>query len=90
MQHLKTIACTAVISCMLIAPATAQMNTMSSSTKTTTTGMGDMSHSETHAKMTTHSTSIKPMTMQHRHKRHHHHTVHHTMTKSTTTTTEAK
>jgi ABC-type protease/lipase transport system fused ATPase/permease subunit len=94
MKRLKSMVCAAVISCTLIVPASAQMNSMSSSTKTTTTGMGNMSNTQTHEKMTTHSTSIKPMVMQRHHKRHHnrHHNraVHHTMTKSTTTTTEAK
>ena len=90
MKRLKSMVCAAVISCTLIVPASAQMNSMSSSAKTTTTGMGNMSHTQTHEKMTTHSTSIKPMTMQRHHKHRHNRAVHHTVTKSTTTTTEAK
>jgi len=90
MKRLKSMVCAAVISCTLIVPASAQMNSMSSSTKTTTTGMGNMSNTQTHEKMTTHSTSVKPMAMRRHHKRRHNRAVHHTMTKSTTTTTEAK
>jgi len=90
MKRLKSMVCAAVISCTLIVPASAQMNSMSSSTKTTTTGMGNMSNTQTHEKMTTHSTSVKPMATRRHHKRRHNRAVHHTMTKSTTTTTEAK